>query len=121
MQKQVRFSLPGMSRNLVTACLCAITFYTIAPSNQASAPSENRLGTDRHRSLQQGNDEVHLHLYTWYLCANIPIDISLDLAMGVAPMGTRGSQGTISSRSGYGLSLTHLADKVVNLAAAYGG
>ena len=40
--------------------------------------------------------------------------------MGVAPMGTCGSRGTISSRSGCGLSLTNLADKVVDLVATYG-
>ena len=39
------FHLPGISRNLVATCLRAITFYTIALSNQASAPSENWLGT----------------------------------------------------------------------------
>ena len=76
---------------------------------------------DRHRNLRQGNDEVHLDLYAWDLSANIPIDISLDLAMGVVPMVARGSRGTISSRSGSDLRLTNLADKVVDLAAAYGG
>ena len=76
---------------------------------------------DHHRNLQQGNNKVHLDVYTWDLSANIAIDISLDLAMGIAPTVAHSSQGTISSHSGSDLRLTNLADKVVDLVAAYGG